>query len=172
MDFIKYLKQVRAQRQINKLAKKYKNKKIVLYGAGLFAKILLENYNCSKLNIVAICDKKYTNLKEPFCGYQTISPQVLTDFDCDVILVSVIEDVAIGNYLRDDLLIGTKNEDKEVIAVICNSIDKGNTFFNEIKNYESTEFKLRRVTVNEIEEKPSLYRGFYYIFKIFSIWYS
>lgn len=118
MDFIKYLKQVRAQRQINKLAKKYKNKKIVLYGAGLFAKILLENYDCSKLNIIAICDKKYTNLKEPFCGYQTISPQVLTDFDCDVILVSVIEDVAIGNYLRDDLLVGTKNEDKEVTGFI------------------------------------------------------
>ena len=33
MDFVKYLKNVSAQKQINKLSKKYKDKKIVLYGA-------------------------------------------------------------------------------------------------------------------------------------------
>ena len=41
MDFVKYLKEVNAQKQINKLAKIYKDKRIVLYGEGLYAKILL-----------------------------------------------------------------------------------------------------------------------------------
>ena len=34
MNILGYLKAVHAQRQINKLARKYKNKKIVIYGAG------------------------------------------------------------------------------------------------------------------------------------------
>ena len=118
MDFVKYLKAVGAQRQINRLAKKYKDKKVVLYGAGLYAKILLENYDCSKLNIVAVSDKKFNDTDELFMGYKTISPQTLTEFDCDVILVSVIEDIAITNYLQDELLVGTVNENVEVKSFI------------------------------------------------------
>lgn len=118
MDFVKYLKEVNAQRQINRLGKKYKNKRVVLYGAGLYAKVILEKYDCSKLNIVAVCDKKFGDKEELFMGYKTISPQNLTEYDCDVILVSVIEDIAIINYLQDELLIGTKNEDIEVKSCI------------------------------------------------------
>lgn len=119
MDFVKYLKEVNAQKQINKLAKKYKNKKFVLYGAGLYARILLENYDTSKLNIVAVCDKKYNdNSEEKFFGHKTISPEELTEFDCDVVLISVIEDIAIRNFLEEDLLIATPNENLPVRAFI------------------------------------------------------
>lgn len=119
MDFVKYLKEVNAQKQINKLAKVYKDKRIVLYGAGLYAKILLDKYDTSKLNIVAVCDKKYNeNSKESFCGYKTISPKELTDFDCDVVLVSVIEDIAIKDFLQDELLVATQNENLPVKSLI------------------------------------------------------
>ena len=40
MNILGYLKAVHAQRQINKLARKYKNKKIVIYGAGEYFQIL------------------------------------------------------------------------------------------------------------------------------------
>lgn len=112
MDFVKYLKNVSAQKQINKLSKKYKDKKIVLYGAGLYAQILLKNFDTTKLNIVAVCDKKYNdNSEELFCGFRTISPKELTELNCDVVLVTVIEDIAIIDYLQDELLVATKNED-------------------------------------------------------------
>ena len=47
------------QKQIDKLSKKLKNKKLVIYGAGDFAKVLFENYDLSKLNILAVSDKKF-----------------------------------------------------------------------------------------------------------------
>ena len=59
MDFLNYLQKYNAQEKINKLAKKYKNKRVVIYGAGQFAKTAFENYDLSKLNIVAIADKKF-----------------------------------------------------------------------------------------------------------------
>ena len=44
MNILGYLKAVHAQRQINKLARKYKNKKIVIYGAGEYFQILKNNF--------------------------------------------------------------------------------------------------------------------------------
>ena len=57
MNILDYLKAVHAQRQINKLARKYKNKKIVIYGAGEYFQILKNNFDLSNLNIVGIADK-------------------------------------------------------------------------------------------------------------------
>ncbi len=119
MDFIKYLKAVNAEKQIKKLEQKYCNKKIILYGGGLFASVLLKNYDLSKLNIIAVADKKYdNNSKELFCGYKTISPEELTKSECDVILTTVICGNAIIDYLNNDLLIGTKIEDVEIAQLI------------------------------------------------------
>ena len=56
-NYLKYYNEVKAQKQIDKLTKKYKNKKIVIYGAGIMSEILFKNFDLSKLNIVAICDK-------------------------------------------------------------------------------------------------------------------
>ncbi len=39
MNILSYFKSVHAQRQINKLARKYKNKKLVIYGAGEYYQI-------------------------------------------------------------------------------------------------------------------------------------
>ena len=66
MDYKKYFADVKAQKQINKLAKKYKNKKIVIYGAGIMAETLFNNYDTSKLNIVAVCDQKYKDINTKF----------------------------------------------------------------------------------------------------------
>ena len=61
-----------------------KNKKVVIYGAGDFAKVLFENYDLSKFNILAVSDKKFEKDKSHFFGYKTISPEELKTFDCDV----------------------------------------------------------------------------------------
>ena len=67
-DILTYFKEVNAQKQINKLARKYKNKKIVIYGAGEYFRILKENYDLSKLNIVGIADKKFETNKDANIG--------------------------------------------------------------------------------------------------------
>ena len=119
MDILKYFKEVNAQKQINKLAKKYKNKKIAIYGAGLYFEILEQNFDLSSLNIVAICDKKFESSKQTnTTKYHPISPEELKTFDYDILAVALYDDVWLLDYLEYKLLINTPNEDKKIISLI------------------------------------------------------
>ena len=85
MNILGYFKSVHAQRQINKLARKYKNKKIIIYGAGEYFQILKNNFDLSKLNIVGIADKKFETSKDSNpTSYLALAPEELKDFDLDV----------------------------------------------------------------------------------------
>ena len=118
MDFEKFFKVYNAQEKINKLAKKYKNRRIVLYGAGQFAQILFENYDLSKLNIVGICDKKFEKEENKnFYGLNCIAPIDLYDYDCDLILISNFDYKLFANIV-DELLYGSKNDSLEVRPLI------------------------------------------------------
>ena len=80
MNILGYFKSVHAQRQINKLARKYKNKKIVIYGAGEYFQILKNNFDLSKLNIVGIADKKFETSKDSNpTPYLALAPEELKD---------------------------------------------------------------------------------------------
>ncbi len=114
MDFVKYFKKVNAKKQIDNLAKKYKNKKIVVYGAGIMSRTLFENYDLSKLNIVAICDIKYNEKKEDYFSYKTISQEELKTFDCEVILILVQRYLSIEKDLKYKILFDTKNENTKI----------------------------------------------------------
>ena len=86
MNILSYFKAVNAQRQINKLERKYKNKKVVIYGAGEYFQILKNNFDLSKLNVVGIADKKFENSKASNpTPYLALAPEELKDFDFDVI---------------------------------------------------------------------------------------
>ncbi len=115
MDYLQFYKEINVQKQINKLAKKYKNQKIIVYGAGLMSRILFQNFDLSCLNIVGVADSKYTkNSTESFWGHKTMNPVELKDFDFDVILIAVKEKKKILENIKYNILINTKNEDKEV----------------------------------------------------------
>lgn len=115
-DILSYFKKVKAQKQINKLSKKYKNKRIVIYGAGEYFRILKENFDLSKLNIVGIADKKFeTDKNTNFTEYIAITPDELKTFDCDIILVALYDDVTVYNYLEKELLV---KKEKKVISII------------------------------------------------------
>ena len=119
MDIEKYFEDVDAQKQIDKLARKYKNKKIVIYGAGLYCRTLFENYDMSKLNIAAVADRSFEGAaKRDFFGQNCISPYELKEFDCDVILLGVQEMLKILDYLEDELLADTKNERVKIRPLI------------------------------------------------------
>lgn len=119
MNILNYFKAVHAQRQINKLARKYKNKKIVIYGAGEYFQILKNNFDLSKLNIVGIADKKFETSKNSNpTPYLALAPDELKDFDFDVILVALYDDTSLCDYLEYQLLINTENEGKPVRSII------------------------------------------------------
>lgn len=118
-NFIKYFKEVKAQKQINKLAKKFKNKKIAIYGAGEYFKVLYDNFDLSKLNVVAIADKKFeTNKTSNYTSWEALAPEELKEFDFDVILVALYDDSSLMDYLEYELLINTQNEGKKVLSII------------------------------------------------------
>ncbi|CCZ51251.1 TPA: hypothetical protein CPT90_09235 [Candidatus Gastranaerophilales bacterium HUM_3] len=119
MNILDYLKAVHAQRQINKLARKYKNKKIVIYGAGEYFQILKNNFDLSNLNIVGIADKKFETSKDSNpTQYLALAPEELKEFDLDVILVALYDDTSLCDYLEYQLLINTENEGKPVRSIV------------------------------------------------------
>lgn len=118
MDFKEYFETYNAQEKINKLAKIYKNRKIVLYGAGQYAQILFQYYDLSKLNIVAVCDKKFDDeSKRDFHNLKCISPDELRDYDCNLILISNFDYDRFANIIYD-ILYKTKNEAIEIRPLI------------------------------------------------------
>lgn len=118
-SYLDFYKQINSQKQINALAKKYKNKKIIFYGAGIMSKILFENFDLSKLNIIKICDAKYEkNSSELFFSYPVISPDELKNEDYDIIFVNLKNYERIINNIQYRIIINTKNEDKEVVPLL------------------------------------------------------
>lgn len=119
LDNLTYFKQVKAQRQIDKLAKKYKNKKIVIYGCGEYFKTLYNNFDLSGLNIVGISDKKFEkNQDDNPTPYKALAPEDLKYFDLDVILVALYDDTSMCDNLEYRILINTPNEGKKVRSII------------------------------------------------------
>jgi len=106
-DFKDYLEKKKAQKIIDKIAKDYKNKKIVLYGAGFFANDLLKNYDFSKLNIIAVADKNFQDtLEGDYFGYPKIGPYDVLEMDFDLLLITAYDDEAIKDFFSEDLFEG------------------------------------------------------------------
>lgn len=115
MDFKEYFRELKAQKQIDKLAKKYKKKKIAIYGAGQFCRILFDNYDLSKLNIVAVSDRSFVDeANRNFYGLNCITPTELKEVDCDVILIGAYDAFSMHDFLEDELLINCKNSNTKI----------------------------------------------------------
>ena len=77
------------QKQINKQAKKYKNKKILIYGTGLLSSEIFKNYDLSSLNIVGIVNIKYGTLPNAnFVDNRCLTLEEALKKSFDVILIA------------------------------------------------------------------------------------
>ena len=115
MNFQEYLKIYNAQSKINKLAKRYKNKKIAVYGAGQFSHAIFSNYDLSNLNIVAVADLRFEDeSKRQFFGFKCIAPNELGNIQCDVILIANFDYNFFLTLLDDHILYLTPNQNIEV----------------------------------------------------------
>lgn len=95
------LNSLEAEKIIKKQQKKYKNKKVIIYGAGEYSQYIFENYDLSGFDIVAVADMKYKeNSQELFYSHRTISPSQLANEDFDVILLNLLEEEAVFKYLK------------------------------------------------------------------------
>lgn len=87
---------------LNKKAKLYKNKNVVLYGAGLYFEMLKELFDFSSFNILAVSDKKFENILEPKfdekIGFNVIAPEKIHTLKPDVVLSTLFEYKMIKDY--------------------------------------------------------------------------
>ena len=106
-NFKEYLEKKKAQKLIDKIAKMYKDKKIVLYGAGYFASELLRNYDFSNLNIIGVADLKFQDdVEGDFYGYPKMGAYDLLEIDLDLLLIITYDDEPIKDFLKKEILEG------------------------------------------------------------------
>lgn len=103
-EFTDYLKKIKFGKHLESLSKKLKNKKVIIYGTGLFFQEINENYNLKKLNVIAVSDKKFQTHKENECflGYPVCSPNGIIGKNPDYILVATRYFVDIIDDLEKD----------------------------------------------------------------------
>ncbi len=133
MNLEKFLQENNPQQQIDKLSKKLNNKKVVVYGAGQYFDLVYKNYDLSKLNIVALCDKKFEfDSNNPY-KYPAITPMELKDFDLDCLVVVLINDYNVTMTIDKEILKNSKNENIRILPLITPTLKFIlKLFFNQI----------------------------------------
>lgn len=91
-EHLELLKKYNFEKQLCKLNKKLKNKRVMVYGTGLFFKKIKENYDLSDLNIVAVSDKKYTleQKGQMDLGYEIVPYDLIVEYKPDYILIATL----------------------------------------------------------------------------------
>lgn len=114
-----YLRDNDAQKQIDKLAKRCKNKKVVFYGAGKFLNTLIGLYNLEEFNVVGLCDRSFkeNNIKNK-TSYLAVSPEDLVNYDYDVIIITTLWDYKAMKYLLRETLKDRKDKNFAIYPII------------------------------------------------------
>jgi len=102
-EFTKLLNKKNFQKRIDKLAKKYEGKKIIIYGAGILFDAITKNYDLSKLNIIGVADIKF-DTGEEYQGFKAYDPEDLVETDFDVILISMYEPDNAEEFLEEQII--------------------------------------------------------------------
>lgn len=112
--FCKYNKR-KIQKRIDKFAKQYQGKKVLLYGAGTFAELIFKEFDLSKFDVVGIADKKYGKkgkTGELYYGNKTYAPYMIRELKYDVIF-SLLQLSWITELMTRKLLLG-KDDNEEL----------------------------------------------------------
>ena len=88
-----YLKKHHFNKYFEKLTKKLKNKRAIVYGTGSMFEFIKENYDLTLLNIIGISDSKYKRNDEgkEYLGYKIIPIDKIEDYEFDVLIISIQE---------------------------------------------------------------------------------
>lgn len=147
MDYEKYLREHNFQKHYNKLVKKFKKQRILIYGAGELFCYIRNNYDLSQLNIIGITDKKFKNEEEGnlFLGYKIIPLNSIKKYNPDYILVSVLKFYNLIQQIQTDKQ-NPLNKFNKFIPIIGLTIQEiFSTVLQEIK-YQNILIKLLTIT--------------------------
>lgn len=118
-DLKKYLQKYNAQEKIDKQVKRYKRKKVIIFGMDEYAQAIFENYKLSGLNIIAVADLTTNfNPAHDFFGYKCISSDELHKLNFDIILVANYDYKKSLTLLDDHILYLTPKQNVEIRPLI------------------------------------------------------
>jgi len=87
-ECLKYLNETDFGSNLNKLCEQLKDKKVVIYGVGAFFETINAHFDLSKLNILAVLDKKFIDSNEKsFLNFSVYPPDKISELDFDYILI-------------------------------------------------------------------------------------
>ncbi|OGI21008.1 MAG: hypothetical protein A2287_06205 [Candidatus Melainabacteria bacterium RIFOXYA12_FULL_32_12] len=92
------------QKRIDQLAKKYKGKKAVIYGAGILSSVIFDNYNLSDLNIVGVADQKFFGSDEEFKGCKAVAPYDMAEINPEVIIIATYNTGNVKDFIKEEIL--------------------------------------------------------------------
>jgi len=122
MDLKKYLEENNISKQVEKLAKKCKNKRVLLYGAGEFFYIIKEICDLTKFNITGICDLKFTtNPETNKTEYKTLIPENLKTEDYDAIVITLYNDLQVLPHI-EKVIENSKNKNADIYPIMTPTI--------------------------------------------------
>ena len=111
MNISETLDAIDADKQFDNYLKKYKSKKIVLYGVGSLFFEIKDRYNLSELNIIAVADKRFEHIKEPEfneeIGFKVISPLYIHNLNPDLVMLTVYPVFYLEKYICENLFLET-----------------------------------------------------------------
>lgn len=113
-----YFQYISEQKYINKLVKKYRNKKILIYGTGTIADILFNNYDLSGLEITAVSDKKYSQAAK-YKNYPAIPAEQIKEYNPEVILFTLYREKEAVKMLRS---LGINSKMESLIKRVYNVV--------------------------------------------------
>lgn len=107
---LKILEDVKFEKQLKRLNKKLKNKKIIIYGAGTFFEKVLKNYDLSNINIIGVSDSKFAPQQEGelYLNYKIIPFDKILEYEPDYVLISTLKFMNILNDFRNEVFHKTK----------------------------------------------------------------
>ena len=121
----KYLESINFQKQLDDIERKYKNKRILIYGTGLLFSTIVENYDISKLNIIGVSDLKYDIYDENrLChGYKIVHFSNIKEQNPECILISIFNFLPVMYKFKNNFFKNTKVKiipfaDKSFLALL------------------------------------------------------
>ena len=112
-----FLEKYNFPKNLEKLIRKMKNKKIVIYGAGIFFQTIKKYYDLGALDVIGISDRKFSSHKqdETFLDYPVYGPEELQKVAPDYVLVATKFYVDLIENLQSTTLKGTRIKVKPLV---------------------------------------------------------
>ena len=114
---LNYLYKFHFDKTLPKFIKKLNNKRVMLYGAGVYLELIKKYFDISGLNIIGIADKRFESHEEniEFLGYKAFAPDEITEENPDYVVVATKKYVNIIEDLYYNRLKGTKIKIKPLV---------------------------------------------------------